>query len=207
MALRYTCLQQRLSFIILIILSLVTLFCGTTHAFSLPPNGSTIQNHAIAFQRVGKSTLTKRISMEHKSLFLLYASNNDDEIDEIAALEEKLAALRAEKGIEVRAEKGIEERPAVEQKMTYPTSQSKAEELSRWEAEGLNRRIMGENVVPDDLEGLISEGWKDEEEEGVSLVSLLGGLLAVLIVGAVLVAFSQVPVDGGYAKYGDKIGL
>jgi len=205
MALRYTCLQQRLSFIILIILSLVTLFCGTTHAFSLQPNGSTIQNHAIAFQRVGKSTLTKRISMEHKSLFLLYASNNDDEIDEIAALEEKLAALRAEKGIEERP--AVEQGPAVEQKMTYPTSQSKAEELSRWEAEGLNRRIMGENVVPDDLEGLISEGWKDEEEEGVSLVSLLGGLLAVLIVGVVLVAFSQVPVDGGYAKYGDKIGL
>ena len=117
----------------------------------------------------------------------------DDEIDEIAALEEKLAALRAEKG--------IEEPPAVEQ-----TSQSKAEELSRFEAEGLNRRIMGENVVPDDLAGLISEGWKDEEEESVSLVSLLGGLLGVLIVGAVLVAFSQVPVDGGYAKYGDKIG-
>eukprot|EP00593_Proboscia_inermis_P000069 CAMPEP_0171294422 /NCGR_PEP_ID=MMETSP0816-20121228/2902_1 /TAXON_ID=420281 /ORGANISM="Proboscia inermis, Strain CCAP1064/1" /LENGTH=143 /DNA_ID=CAMNT_0011766235 /DNA_START=167 /DNA_END=598 /DNA_ORIENTATION=- len=143
--------------------------------------------------------------MEHKSLFLLYASNNDDEIDEIAALEEKLAALRAEKGIEERP--AVEQGPAVEQKMTYPTSQSKAEELSRWEAEGLNRRIMGENVVPDDLEGLISEGWKDEEEEGVSLVSLLGGLLAVLIVGVVLVAFSQVPVDGGYAKYGDKIGL
>ena len=127
-------------------------------------------SHALAFQ----PTSCVRPRVRRHALRM----NEDD--DEVAALEKRLAELKGKKDAEEAAAEGIKGTPVELKRGFDPTTLSNRRKVATEQGEV--------------LEELLSEAWKDEAAAagggGLPIVQVAGGALLVLA----LIAFAQVPI-------------
>lgn len=160
-------------------------------------NSSAFQSHASALHVQMTTRPGRPISASSVRSTALWEQSKDKE-QEIAELEERLAALRDEGS-------GVGDAAVAEEDDELPPN-TLAPDDDSFDMNAYRKRVA--NIKEPPPGEFLSEAWKESVEEQPGLSDTLKTLGIGLGIVLALVAFSQIPIgDEGLTKYSEKIGL
>ena len=176
-------------------------FLGAVQLLLFAVNSSSaFQSHASALH-VGLQMTTRPGRLISASSFRSTAlrEQSKDKEQEIAELEERLAALRGEGS-------GVGDAAAVAGEDDELPPNTLAPDDDSFDMNAYRKRVA--NIKEPPPGEFLSEAWKESVEEQPGLGDTLKTLGIGLGVVLALLAFSQIPIgDEGLTKYSEKIGL